>query len=257
MMELVDTHAHLTFEPIWEHLGDVLERARVADVQRIIVPSYDVASWSPIKKLLSAGGVYGAFGIHPWKADEILNENEIRHMMLLPHAVAIGEIGLDFKVETVSRDTQLALFRAQLELAVSLDKPVILHCRGAFTEMLEILKEYYGKIRGVVHAFSRGPELAREFVRLGLHIAFGGAITRPNARNVRAAAVTVPWHMIVLETDCPSIGLDGVPPEETEPMHVAEIARALADIRHTTVEHVANITTLNAEKLFGLPSLSG
>ena len=256
-MELVDTHAHLTLDPIWDQLGDVLARARDAGVQRMVVPAYDSASWNLIKKLLSVDGVYGAFGIHPWKADENLNENELRHLMHLPHAVAIGEIGLDFKVDSVPRETQLALFRAQVEVAVALDKPVILHCRGAFMEMLDILKYFYGKVRGVVHAFSRGPDLAAEFVRLGFHIAFGGAITRNNARNAVAAAAQVPWHMILLETDCPSIGLHGVKPENTEPMHVAEVARVLARIRQTTVEHVADITTVNAEKLFALPSRMG
>ena len=122
-------------------------------------------------------------------------------------------------------------------------------------EMIDILKSYNGKVRGVVHGFSRGPELAEELLRLGLHIAFGGAITRPNAKRARATAERIPWDRIVLETDCPSIGLEGVESEKTEPMHVFKIAEALAALRQTDIEHVANVTTLNAEKLFGLPPL--
>ncbi|MBN2718054.1 MAG: TatD family hydrolase [Deltaproteobacteria bacterium] len=252
-MYLVDTHTHLTFEPIWSQLGDVLERAGRHDVQRVLAPAYDLESWGRIRKLLSSSGVYGAFGVHPWKADEALNPDDLQHAMGLPHAVAIGEIGLDFKVASPSPEVQTALFRMQLELAISLNKPVMLHCRGAFMEMIDILKSYAGKVRGVVHAFSRGPDLAETFVRLGLHIGFGGAITRSNATRARAAATTVPWERIVLETDSPSIGVEGVEPEKTEPMHIALIAAVLAQLRRTDVAHVADVTTRNAELLFGLP----
>ena len=252
-MDLVDTHAHLTFDPIWSQLGTALERAKEKGVNRVLVPAYDWDSWGPIKKLLSVHGVYGAFGIHPWKANQTLDLDELKHLMYLPHAVAIGEIGLDFKVEPPSHRVQVEQFRNQLELAISLDKPVMLHCRGAFMELIDILKSYNGKVRGVVHAFSKGPELAHEFLRLGLYIAFGGAITWPNAKRARTTAAEVPWDRIVLETDCPSIGVQGVEPEKTEPVHVHQVAAMLAKIRRTDIDHVANVTTRNAEKLFGLP----
>ena len=252
-MDLVDTHAHLTFDPVWRQLGDVMARAAQHNVNRVLVPAYDWDSWGAIKKLLSVHGVYGAFGIHPWKADQMLDMDELKHLMYLPHAVAIGEIGLDFKVDPPTQRIQVEIFRNQLELAISLDKPVMLHCRGAFMEMIDILKSYNGKVRGVVHAFSRGPDLAEEFVRLGLYIAFGGTITRPGAKRARAAAAYVPWDRIVLETDCPSIGLENVEPEKTEPMHVAQIAAVLAQLRRTDLGHVANVTTRNAEQLFSLP----
>ncbi|MBN2527923.1 MAG: TatD family hydrolase [Deltaproteobacteria bacterium] len=252
---LVDTHAHLTFDPIWSHLEAVLDRATQTGVGRVLVPAFDLNSWTKIKSLLSVNGIYGAFGIHPWKASENLDVDELRHVMRLPDAVAIGEVGLDFKIETFSKQQQMELLKVQLDVAVSMNKPVMLHCRGAFMELLELIKSYDGRLRGVIHAFSRGPDLAFEFVRLGLHVAFGGAITRPNAKRARNAATMVPWESIVLETDCPSIGLNDVAPAQTEPMHVSEVASELAKLRDTTHAYVAQITTRNAEMLFGLPEI--
>ncbi len=170
--------------------------------------------------------------------------------------IAIGEIGLDTKVPAVANqsaptlDFQRSVLSVQLELAVELDLPVILHCRGAFEELLAALAPFSGSIRGVLHAYSRGPELAQRFIDAGLHIAFGGAITRDRALKARQAAAALPLEKILLETDAPSIGLDGVLPQDTEPCHVWDIAQALAVIRGENPDTIAEVTTDNAERLF-------
>jgi TatD DNase family protein len=164
--------------------------------------------------------------------------------------VAIGEIGLDTKIDTPDLDIQLPVLEAQLQLAVDLDLPVILHCRGAFDELLDAVNNHGGKLRGVLHAFSRSREVADRFLAAGLHLGLGGAVTRPNARKVRRAAAELPLDRIVLETDAPSIGLDGVMPQDTEPQHVTDVARALAELRGITVEEVALATTATAGGLF-------
>ena len=168
--------------------------------------------------------------------------------------VAVGEIGLDTKVEGPDLTIQLPILRAQFELAVDLDLPVILHCRGAFEELLVEVDRFGGRLRGVLHAWSRGPDLARRFVAAGLYLGLGGAVTRPRARRVRRTVEVLPAEHFVLETDAPSIGLDGVPAAETEPGHVADIAAAVAGIRGETVATIAEVTTRNAERLFRLPS---
>jgi len=173
-----------------------------------------------------------------------------------PEVVALGEIGLDAKVPASTHQPapslqfQLSILQIQLELATELDLPVILHCRGAFEELLTALKPFSGQIKGVLHAYSRGPELARRFIEAGLHIAFGGAVTRNRALNARQAAVELPLDKLLLETDAPSIGLDGVLPQDTEPCHVWDIAQALAAIRAETPDTIAEVTTSNAQRLF-------
>jgi TatD DNase family protein len=247
-VELWDTHCHLTFPPLAAARDAVLSRARAAGVTAVVVPSYDVASWVDVAALRGARDVRIAFGVHPWAAGDALPEARLEEA--LAGAAAVGEIGLDFGIDGADRARQVALLEAQLDAAIARDLPVLLHCRGAFEELLEILRRRQGRVRGVIHAFSRGPALAMRFVDLGLHVAFGGAITRTAARRARESAAAVPPERLLLETDAPSIGLDGVLPEATEPRHVRDIARALAAIREIDEEEIAMITTENARRLF-------
>jgi len=250
-MSLVDSHCHLNFDPLAGDLDGVLARARAQGVTRIVVPAYDLASWAAVRELAAREGVLPAYGLHPWRADEPLATRDLERA-LAGGAVAVGEIGLDFKVDAPSRDRQVEVLRAQLDVARAVGLPVLLHCRGAFEELLTLLAEHVGRLRGVVHAFSRGPELARRFVDAGLHLAFGGAITRPGAKRPRRSAEVAPLERVLLETDAPSIGLEGVPPERTEPRHVRDVAAALAELRRTDLETIARSTTDNAKQLFGL-----
>ena len=163
---------------------------------------------------------------------------------------------LTLKIDAFDRDVQLTVLRRQLAVAVELDLPVLLHCRGAFEDLLAIVHELTPRLRGVIHAFSRGPELAQRFIDAGFYVALGGAVTRPGAR-VRAAVKALPLDRVLLETDAPSIGLDNVPPEHVEPHHVADVAAAVAALRETDLETVARVTTANAEMLFRLTTTEG
>ncbi len=146
-MKLVDTHCHLTFEPMSDRLRPVLDRDKV---------------------------------------------------------VAMGEIGLDYKIPRYDRHRQMEVLRTQLDVAVERGLPVILHCRGAFDDLLDVLASYNGDVKGILHAFSRGPQLAQRFIDQGLSLGFGGAITRPGAIRCQKSAEVVPLAHIVLETDAPS-----------------------------------------------------
>ena len=301
-MHLIDTHCHLDHDPLGADPRAVLERAADRGVERVIVPTYSMATWPDVVALARAhpARLFAGLGLHPWVADQVVAAERSSSAATSPEAlaessrnvppgadfhaepqagplgsrhlgvalaeaiakartegfavVAIGEIGLDTKIEGPDLATQLPILRTQLELAIDLDLPVILHCRGAFEELLAEVDRFGGRLRGVLHAWSRGPELARRFVAAGLHLGLGGAVTRPRARRVRRTAEVLPVEHFVLETDAPSIGLDGVPAAETEPGHVADIAAALAEIRGETLATIAEVTTRNAERLFRLPS---
>lgn len=250
-MELVDTHCHLFLEPLGARVEAALERARGAGVTRVVVPAYDSASWDRVAGLAARPGVAVAYGLHPWVADEPLDLERLE--ALLPGAVALGEVGLDFAVDHPDRRCQIEALQRQLELARRLDLPVILHCRRAFDALFALLRQH-GPLRGVLHAFSRGAELAGRAVReLDLHVAIGGAVTRPGALRARQSAAAVPSRRLLLETDAPSIGMEGLAAEETEPRHVARVAGAVAALRAEPLEAVAEETTRNARSLFGLP----
>ncbi len=250
-MMLVDTHCHLNFAPLSARVDRVVSRAEARDVTKIIVPGYDAASFAPIEALGRRPTIFPALGIHPWVASKPVSRDALIHHLTSAKAVAVGEIGLDFKVD-VNRKRQQEVFEMQLSVAAKLGLPVILHVRGAFEEMLATLSRFEPRPRGVVHAFSRGPELAKRFVTLGFYVGFGGAVTHPRATRVRRAAKAVPLEKILLETDAPSIGLDGVLPVKVEPAHVADVAAALADIRGESADAIAEVTTRNAHTLFNL-----
>ena len=249
---LIDTHCHLTFGPLSKELDAVLERARAARVERILCCAYDTASWSALGSLPDDGMIALAFGLHPWAASEPMDEARLDELLRDARAAAVGEIGLDYKVEAVPREVQLAVFRRQLAMAVERDLPVSIHCRGAFEDLIECAGEHGGKLRGVVHAYSRGPELAARLLDNGLHLGFGGALTRPGAVRARKAAARVPLERIVLETDAPSMGMDLLSPEETEPCHVLRVAEALSELKGIDLERVADQTSSNARSLFNI-----
>jgi TatD DNase family protein len=186
-------------------------------------------------------------------AGEPLDPSRLAEALHASAAVAVGEVGLDFVIPSPDRARQAEVLEQQIEVALSLDLPLILHCRGAFEELLAILRRHAPRLRGVLHAFSRGPELAQRFLDLGLHLAFGGAITRPRAKRAQRAATAAPAERLLLETDAPSIGLEGVEPEAVEPHHVATISDCLARLRGEPPERIARSTTDNARALFRLP----
>ena len=250
-MNLVDTHCHLFMEPLSANVPAVLQRADAAGVGTIVVPAYDTTSWPQVAQLASDHApIRPALGLHPWVADEALDLAQLRDALAVTNVIAIGEIGLDYKIETPGRARQREIFGQQLDLARELDLPVIMHCRGAFDDLIGLLTRHAPGIRGVMHAYSRGPELAQRLVGMGLMLGLGGAITRPRAKQARRSAQVVPRENIVLETDAPAIGLDGVAPEETEPRHVAQVATALAELRGESVETIVEATTRNARELF-------
>lgn len=286
-MHLVDTHCHLNHPPLCHDTAGVLERAAAVGVTRIVVPAYDTPCWAELAQLAARPGVAMALGLHPWLAHDLPGQvavldgplfdgplpgggsagvaatldpdtaldRLIHHLAVRAAAlrtVAIGEIGLDTKITASGVAQQLPLLERQLALAADLDLPVILHCRGAFEEMLTAVGRHGGRLRGVLHAFSRGPEVAARFVAAGLHIALGGAVTRGRAQQARRTAQTVPLERLLLETDAPSIGLEDVAPEQTEPRHVHDVARAVAALRGRPVQAIAEATTGNAVALFGL-----
>ncbi len=251
---MIETHCHLTFPPLCDDLAGVLDRGAAAGVQRIVVPAYDPPSWRQVQDIAAAhpGVVFPALGLHPWVADQSFDIDDLAGHLRDCKAVAVGEIGLDGMIDTPLMPVQIAVFEKQLELARDLDLPVILHCRGAFAEMAEILERFSPRLQGVLHAFTRSPELARRFLRLGLHLGIGGAVTRPRATRTRETVAAVPLEKILLETDAPSIGLDGVDPLAAEPRHVRDVALAIAALRGIDLEDVATTTTASAERLFGL-----
>jgi TatD DNase family protein len=253
----VDTHAHLDFPDYDGDREEVIRRAREAGIFHIIDVGIDAPSSRKALELASLfPEVTATVAVHPHEADG-LNEKTKREIEALARSkevVAIGETGLDFYRLYSTVENQEAAFRWQIELALALNRPLIIHNRNAFRDCMRILKEYGPGLRGVAHCFSGGPEEARAFVDLGFSIGFAGPLTYRKSENLRAALRSLPLDRILLETDCPFL----VPQpkrgriKRNEPAFLAHTARTMADIRSLSIPELGRITSGNAARLFGL-----
>jgi len=248
---MVDTHTHLTDDPLAAALEDVLARARGCGVTTFIVPGYDLAAVGRARALAAQhDGVYAAAGIHPLF---VRNNAPAALAAELAHGgfVALGEIGLDYVDAAADRALQQRVLTQQLMLARAHDMPVILHCRQAHDDLLNILRAHAG-VRGVLHSCSCSHEQVKPFLALGLYVSFSGVVTRANARKARKLAERVPLDRIVAETDSPFIGNIRHPAPTSEPADVSAVIAALAELRGMTCADMANLTSANARRLFGL-----
>jgi len=248
---MVDTHTHLTDEPLAGALDAVLRRAAEAGVTQCIVPGYDPASWAAGRALAAThDGVCFAAGIHPLFANEAALP-ALEAELAKGGMVALGELGLDFVDEKADRALQLRLFRHQLRLARDAHVPVILHCRHAHDDLLTELRACPG-IAGVLHSCSCSQEQVKPFIDLGLYVGFSGVVTRDGPRKVKKLAAAVPRDRILAETDSPFIGTARHPVPQSEPADVADVVAALAALGGCTEQDMTRLTTGNACRLFGL-----
>ncbi len=263
---LIDTHCHLTYEGLAPQIDDVLQRAREADVRRVITVAEDVSDARASLKLMNGRPqVFLIAGIHPHKAAKV-TADDLSAMTDLHHGrwnqedrrdrvVAVGEIGLDFHYDFATPDQQEAVFRSQLELARETNRPVVIHARQAEERVCDILAEYPPlSARAVFHCFSGGPELARRVLDTGALLSFTGVVTFKNAGAIRDSARLAPADRILVETDAPFLSPEPIRKmHPCEPAFVVHTARFLADLRQESFEAFAAATTANAERFFKLP----
>ena len=168
--------------------------------------------------------------------------------------MAVGETGLDWFKEWAPRDAQLASFRWHLELARTLDKPVIIHSREAHEDTLELVQGCPG-VRGVMHCFVMGPEELPHYVDAGLHISFSGIVTFRGSAENQEAARRCPEELLLVETDAPFLAPTPHRGKRNEPAFCADTLRFVAELRGVSAEHLARVTSENASRLFGLTPL--
>lgn len=251
---LIDTHCHLNDPAFAEILPAVIARAKAAGVQACVVPAYDRASLQRTAELglQYPGYIFPAYGLHPWFVSQGLDSAGLRGYLAQPGAVAVGEIGLDFFPECPLPAAQVPAFKLQLALAAELGLPVVLHCRKAHDALYKLVAAYKGRLTGVLHSFSGGRDLALRFIELGFCIAFSGSVTRATAKKYHKAAAEIPLEYLLLETDAPSIATDTTVASQVEPRHAVEVAARIAGLRGCSFEEIAQATTANARRLFGL-----
>jgi TatD DNase family protein len=257
---VIDTHCHLTHARFAADAAEVIARARAAGVEACLTIGTGIADALAAHDLSRAhpGIVHAAAGLDPFSShaagerfDAALDALEALHREA--GFAAVGEIGLDYHYDLDPRPVQAARFERQLDLARSLDRPVIIHVREAHDDLAAILAAHPGH-RGVIHSFTAGPAEAERYLALGWHLGFGGVATFRNAEAVREASRLTPLDRLLVETDAPYLAPVPHRGERCEPRHVAVTLAALASVRGVTAEELDAATTANARRLFGWPA---
>ncbi len=258
MLELIDTHCHLTNDRLDGQTDILLPQARAAGVIACLTAGTDVADSREAAALAQKyEGLYSAAGIHPHQAKEVALDYIARLEEVIganpSKCVAVGEMGLDYHYEFSPRQDQRRVFTEQLEMAARLKLPAIIHSREALEDTLAILAAFAGRLSGVIHSFTGNEAEAKRFLDQGWHIGFAGIITFKRSEENRAAAKIVPPDRLLVETDAPYLSPEPVRKVfPNVPAHVVHTARLLAEVRGVPFEELAAQTTANARKLFGL-----
>lgn len=256
MSTLIDTHCHIYYKEFQADWDTMLSRAADAGVCGMIVVGADPESSKQAVSLASQyQNIYCTIGIHPHDAADVAEETIQSLQQLVqdtPKCVAIGEIGLDFYRNISPRDAQEQVFRRFLQMAVDLDKPVVIHDRDAHAETLAMIKEA-GVTRGVMHCFSGDLAFAQQCLDQGLYLSVPGTVTYPSNEQLREVVRTMPLERLLLETDCPYLSPVPHRGKRNEPAYTRITAQKVAELRGLTIDDIGRITTMNAGRLFGIP----
>lgn len=259
-MNYIDTHCHLTFPQFHSDMEEVIATSFEAGVFRLIVVGTDLMqSQASINLASRYQNIFATVGIHPHDAKNLSSANylKLETMARDKKVVAIGEIGLDYYRNLSSKEIQKQAFIKQLQLAIKIEKPVVVHCRDAYRELLEVLDNEYvpslnGRLPGVIHSFSSGVSYLQEFIKRGFYIGFNGMITYPGNEKIIEAVKATPSDRMLIETDAPYLSPQSYRGERNEPIRIIEVAKSVAKIKGVSLEEIASITTSNAVRLFEL-----
>ncbi len=251
---LFDSHAHYTSEQFSEDLDEVLSKMRENRVGYIMNACSEIREFPEIKKLIEKYDfIYGAIGVHPHEVGGMTDGDleKISEISQHPKVKAIGEIGLDYYYDNSPRDIQRLWFSCQLDLAVNLNMPIIIHDRDAHKDTMDILKDHNVKaVGGAFHCFTGSVEMAKEVLELGLDIAFGGSLTFKNAQRPIEVAKYVPIDRILIETDCPYLTPVPFRGKRNSSLYVHLVAEKIAEVKGIEVSEVIKKTTDNAKRCF-------
>ena len=252
MTSFIDTHCHL--DKLDSTPEEAIIEAKQAGVQRMVTVSVDEPSLDFVSSMVQQfPEVYGSVGFHPHDAAELTEdlEQKIRKLALEEKKlIAIGETGLDYHYMYSSAEVQQQVFSKQLQLAVELNLPVIMHSREAETDTLNILQEIPVPPLGVAHSFTSSFEMAKTLIEMGWYIGINGIVTFKNAEDLREVVSWLPLDRLLLETDSPFLAPTPFRGKPNKPAHIPTIATFIAELREISLEQLSEQTSANAQRLF-------
>jgi TatD DNase family protein len=249
-----DSHCHLDFPVFDPDRKQLIEAAREAGISQFVIPATQVSLLPQLQQLAKKHHCYYAAGLHPYWIEQH-NDTDIAQLetyMQDERCVAVGESGLDATQPNIDR--QLNFLEAHLELALTANKPIILHCRKMDQALLAMLRKqrYKHKVYGVIHGFSGSYQLACSYIELGFTIGVGGTITYSRAKKTRDTVMRIPLESIVLETDSPDMPVFGNQGQRNTPLRIIDVFNSLVDLRSESKETLQAQIFQNTLNLFQL-----
>jgi TatD DNase family protein len=260
---MIDSHAHITGDPVYEDVEAVLERAKNAQISDIINICTDplyLERGIALSKLYSSKGplIHNAAATHPHDAEK---EGKEQYPIIERYAkenklIAIGETGLDYHYDHSARDQQKEYLKKYLKLALDCKLPVVIHCREAFDDFFSILDSCYvtdkAQGKGVLHCFTGTMEEAKQVLKRGFYISFSGIITFKKSEDLREVVKMAPLDKMLIETDAPFLSPQSKRGKPNEPAFIRETAEMIAKIKEVDLQEIIDATTHNSKTLFNL-----
>lgn len=253
---IFDTHVHYDDKAFQEDRDALLNSLKEHDIEAVVNIGASIrSSKNTLELIRQYPFVYGAVGVHPSETGE-MNQQELdwlRSAARQERVVAIGEIGLDYYWEEPDHDTQKHWFVRQLNLAREVDLPIVVHSRDAAKDTLDMIKaEKAGDMGGVIHCFSYGVEMAREYLNLGFYLGIGGVVTFNNGKKLKEVVEYMPLDRIVLETDCPYLSPVPYRGKRNSSVNLPYVVEAISQIKGVPAEDVIRVTNQNAKRMYRL-----
>ena len=251
---MIDSHCHLDFSQFDSDREQVIAQAKSIGVKGILIPGTQASQWPKQVSLANQFDTFHfALGLHPYflestseqhilDLDVLLNEHKSK-------VVAVGEIGLDFMIETDEKRQQY-FFESQLDLAVSHNLPVIIHHRRSHNQLIRTLKQKNVSRGGVIHAFSGSEQEANTYIEMGFCLGIGGTITYARAKKTKQAISSIPLTSLLLETDAPDMPMEGRQGQRNSPVYLPQVLDALSSIREESRSEIEQVTDGNFNRVF-------
>ena len=253
----IDSHCHLDRLDLTvfdNNLDNVIQAAESVNITDFLCISVTLKEFPLMaEKTAKYPNVYLSCGVHPLNQDDVTDENTLLTLSQQNKVIAIGETGLDYFYAPETKDVQIDSFRKHIRVAKKLNKPLIIHTRGAQEDTLTILREEGAdEVGGILHCFTESWEMAEQAIAMGFYISFSGIVTFKSATELQDVAKKVPDNRFLIETDSPWLAPVPYRGKQNQPAYVIEVAKKLASLRAQSLEKIAELSTNNFKYLFGL-----
>jgi TatD DNase family protein len=251
---IIDTHVHIADIKFDNDREDVIQRAFNSGVNRLIEVSCEISYWDKSLELLKQDNIFVSFGIHPIDVLKLVKSDyeKLESLIFNEKCIAVGEIGLDYHYDNSKKniDAQKESLEIQFNLAKKYNKPVIIHCRDAYDDMITFLKKHSNIPKGVIHCFSGNLNHAKIFVDLGFYLGIDGPVTYKKSDVLKEVVKNVEISKLLIETDCPYLTPQKYRGRRNEPAYIVEVVKEIANIKSMDLETMEKVTTQNALDLF-------